>query len=216
MRFVDCLFEVLDDQNVGWDAARAIGEIGGPDKILTKRNHANIKILYAQKYFHSTLPRIMQGAKSSQSHQQSAYIVALASLIKSMPQTTYVYEMPSLTPLLLRGLDLSDLEVRANVIDTFISAVGSEPTEHNAISEHASTLVSTMLKNSMASEVPSMRVRIAALRYLSILPHIVRYEVLHPYKPTVIRELAKVLDDPKRSVRKEAVDARTNWFKYNG
>lgn len=35
-----------------------------------------------------------------------------------------------------------------------------------------------------------------------------RYDVLHPCKPTVLRELAKVLDDPKRSVRKEAVEAR--------
>jgi len=119
-------------------------------------------------------------------------------------------------PLLLRGLDLPDTEIRANVIDTFISAVGSEPTDHGAISEHASTLVSTMLKNSMASGMSSVRVRIAALRYLGILPNIVRYDVLHPYKAIVIRDLATVLDDPKRSVRKEAVDARTNWFKYHG
>jgi len=124
--------------------------------------------------------------------------------------------MSSLMPLLLRSLDLRDTEIRANVIDTFISAVGSESTDHCAISEHASTLVSTMLKNSMASEVSSARVRIVALRYLGILPDVVRYDVLHPYKAIVIRELAKVLDDPKRSVRKEAVDARTNWFKYNG
>lgn len=41
-----------------------------------------------------------------------------------------------------------------------------------------------------------------------MLPKIVRYDILHPYKATVIRELAKVLDDPKRSVRKEAVDTR--------
>jgi len=118
--------------------------------------------------------------------------------------------------LLLRGLDLPDMEIRANVINTLVSVVGAEPTEQNTISEHASTLVSTMLRNSMASEMSSMRVRVAALRYLSMLPNIVRYDVLHPYKSTVIRELSKVLDDPKRLVRKEAVDARTNWFKYNG
>ena len=53
--------------------------------------------------------------------------------------------------------------------------------------------------------------RVAALRYLAVLPNIVRYDVLHPYKATVLREVATVLDDPKRSVRKEAVDARTNW-----
>lgn len=50
--------------------------------------------------------------------------------------------------------------------------------------------------------------RIGALRYLGILPTIVRYDVLHPSKAIVIRELAKVLDDPKKSVRKEAVDTR--------
>jgi len=118
-------------------------------------------------------------------------------------------------PLLIRGLDFPDTEIRVNVINTLIS-VRNEPTNYGAITEHAASLVSIMLKNSMVSEVLSARVRIAALRYLSILPQIVRYDVLHPCKSTVIRELAKVLDDPKRSVRKEAVDARTQWFKYNG
>ena len=57
----------------------------------------------------------------------------------------------------------------------------------------------------------TQKVRISALRYLGMLPEIVRYSVLHPSKPTVVKELAKALDDPKRSVRKEAVDARTSW-----
>ena len=52
------------------------------------------------------------------------------------------------------------------------------------------------------------KVRIAALRYLATLPSIVRYDVLHPQKATVLRELAKALDDPKRAVRVEAVEAR--------
>ena len=52
------------------------------------------------------------------------------------------------------------------------------------------------------------KVRVAALRYLATLPSIVRYDVLHPQKATVLRELAKALDDPKRAVRVEAVEAR--------
>ena len=50
--------------------------------------------------------------------------------------------------------------------------------------------------------------RIAALKYLAVIPSIVRYDILHPQRATVIRELEKALDDPKRVVRKEAVDAR--------
>lgn len=50
--------------------------------------------------------------------------------------------------------------------------------------------------------------RIAALRYLAVMPSLVKYDVLHPQKAMVLRELAKTLDDPKRSVRREAVEAR--------
>lgn len=76
-------------------------------------------------------------------------------MIKSMPQPAYVHEMPRLMPLLIRGLNLPDAKIRANVIDTLVSAVGAEPTEQSTISEHASTLVSTMLKNCMVSEMSS-------------------------------------------------------------
>ena len=46
------------------------------------------------------------------------------------------------------------------------------------------------------------------MRLLATLPSVVRYDVLHPQKATVIRDLAKALDDPKRAVRREAVEAR--------
>ena len=134
-------------------------------------------------------------------------------------------------PLLLRGLDLPDSEIRAGVIDTLQAAATSGDKENSVVSEHAASLVSTMLKNSLVSQMPSVvsplcplypssrvgndllsflpqRVRVAALRYLATLPSVVRYDVLHPQKATVIRELAKALDDPKRMVRSEAVEAR--------
>ena len=130
-------------------------------------------------------------------------------------------------PLLLRGLDLPDNEIRAGVIDTLQAAATSGDKENNIVSEHAGSLVSTMLKNSLVSQMPSVvsfvclrclrtthptslpqKVRVAALRYLATLPSVVRYDVLHPQKATVIRELAKALDDPKRVVRSEAVEAR--------
>ena len=54
-----------------------------------------------------------------------------------------------------------------------------------------------------------------ALKYLAVLPKIVRYSVLHAQKPIVLRELAKALDDPKRAVRKEAVDARSVPIRFS-
>lgn len=56
------------------------------------------------------------------------------------------------------------------------------------------------------------RLRLKALKYLGILPGFLRYDVLHPYKSTVVRQLGFVLDDPKRAVRKEAVDTRYDFL----
>ena len=62
---VDRLFQLFGDEAISWDAARAVGGVVATDKILTKKNHAVIKFLYAQKYCTTVLPRIIEGAKSS-------------------------------------------------------------------------------------------------------------------------------------------------------
>ena len=62
-------------------------------------------------------------------------------------------------PLLLRGLDLPDHEIRAGVIDTLLATAEgstSKTKENNILAEHASSLVSTMLKNSMVQAMPSV------------------------------------------------------------
>lgn len=58
-------------------------------------------------------------------------------------------------PLLLRGLELPDAQVRTNVIDTLLATAGTG-TKGDAISEHAPSLVSVMLRNSMVQEMSSI------------------------------------------------------------
>ncbi|PBK99659.1 ARM repeat-containing protein [Armillaria gallica] len=207
--FADRLFGVFGDESIGWDAAKAIGQVVEPGDVLSKGNHAVIKILHVQRFVSKILPRIIAGANdASRLNEQISNLVALASLIKSISKPLYSQQMPTLIPLLLRGLDLPDESIHANVIDTFIAAAEGDTPEQSLVAEHVPSLISKMLKNSSLRDMPSMRVRIAATRYLAILPQIVRYDILHPYKSQVVKELAKVLDDPKRAVRKEAVDAR--------
>jgi DNA repair/transcription protein MET18/MMS19 len=108
----------------------------------------------------------------SDPRSQTAYLVALTSLIKSVPKTMYIHEMHSvglsimglcissliqvqLMPLLLRGLELPDNDVRASAIDTLLSTAGDHA-EQSVVSEHASTLVSAMLKNVLVQDMPSM------------------------------------------------------------
>ncbi|KAJ7576919.1 ARM repeat-containing protein, partial [Mycena floridula] len=208
-QFTDRLFEVFADEAISWAAAKAVGGVIAPDPVLIKRNHAVVKILYAQRFVNAILPQIISSCQDpDKQREHAAYLVALASLIKTAPKATYVQSMPALIPLLLRGLELPDDAIRANVIDTFLAAAEGDSPDKSMVSQHASSLVSMMLKNSLVHEMPSIRVRVSAVRYLGMLPSIVRYDVLHPSKAGVLRDLAKILDDPKRAVRKEAVDAR--------
>ena len=41
---IDRLLTLFTDENIGWDAARAIGQIGRTDNVLTKRNHAVVRV----------------------------------------------------------------------------------------------------------------------------------------------------------------------------
>jgi DNA repair/transcription protein MET18/MMS19 len=59
-------------------------------------------------------------------------------------------------PLLIRGLDLPDHDIQANIINTLADATEGNPEESSIMAEHASTLVSTMLKNTMFHEMPSV------------------------------------------------------------
>ena len=43
-KFVDQLFSLFDDRVISWDAARAVGTVVNSDKILTKKNHAIVKV----------------------------------------------------------------------------------------------------------------------------------------------------------------------------
>ena len=132
-------------------------------------------------------------------------------------------------PLLIRGLSLPDNEIRAGIIDTLIATTDPNSKDNELVSKYASSLVAVMLKNAKANDMPSLvrcdwfsstkrrvttlhqDVRVVALRYIGILPSAVRYDILHPQKSTVIRELSTCLDDPRRVVRDEAVYARTKW-----
>ncbi|KAI5999407.1 ARM repeat-containing protein [Pisolithus orientalis] len=213
MVLTDKLFILIDDgDDVGWEAAHALGMLATRDEVLTKRNHAILKILYAQKYLDAVLPRILEAAQAvTGSRREAAYLVALASVLNAVPKALYLSQMPKLMPLLIRGLGLEDPALRVDIINILTNTVDAASDEKSSLTTYASALVLVMLKNSMVAEMPDSRVRIAALKYLALLPGVIRYDILHPYKVQVLKDLGKVLDDPRRAVRKEAVDARTKW-----
>ena len=63
----------------------------------------------------------------------------------------------------------------------------------------------------LAAYRPRPAVREAALQCLLLLLDLLPYTALHPYRPRVARALAAAVDDPRRSVRRQAARCRQAW-----
>jgi DNA repair/transcription protein MET18/MMS19 len=126
-----------------------------------------------------------------------------------MPPVVILPELGRLLPLLLQSLDLPDPNVKSATIETLLITVTESA---DAMKEHISSLSARLLNACTNREENPPRIRSAALRCLKVFPRALRTDLLLPYKRQVIRSLVTALDDPKRNVRKEAVDCRARWY----
>jgi DNA repair/transcription protein MET18/MMS19 len=128
------------------------------------------------------------------------YLVALSSILRSVPSEVILPELPELFPLLLQSLDLEDADVKKATIGTLYVTITESP---GAAKEHLKSLITRLLKTASELTVNPPRVRASALRCLKTFPSVIGNDDIRPYKSLVVRSLVPVLDDPKRAVRKE-------------
>jgi len=152
------------------------------------------------------LPILLEGVKNESIQIRSNYLAALALQLKHLPKAVLLHHIPTLFPYLLQSLR-SDSPITLNsTLDSFDVII--QEAQH-VVHEHISTIVPLLL--ALTQYKASMKVRTAALQcltHLSKLP--VAY--IFPFKNLVINGLVNVLDDIKRSVRREAVNCRNVWF----
>ncbi|KAK6342855.1 hypothetical protein TWF718_008237 [Orbilia javanica] len=203
------LLELLDNQALGVAVGRGFEVLLGDDPLLSKENFAVVRLLSQQKLFVFCIPKLVEGFKVASPAAKKNYLHALSSIIRNVPSKLVLAEINTLLPLLLQSLDLEDSGIKTASIDT-LSVTVTEAT--GLVSEHISSLITRLLAASSPNEVNTVKVRTAALRCLSIFPSALKIDVVIPYKRQIMRALLKPLDDPKRSVRKEAVDCRARWF----
>lgn len=145
-------------------------------------------------------------------------------------------ELPTLLPLLLQSLDLQTAgsqAVRAATLQTLAIIIRESGVTVIDECGHVQSLVSRLLKTAEHKsfsdgedvKINPPRLRVDALRCLFLLaqppnaedaPAIAKSGKASPLLPVrnqVLRALGFVLDDPKRDVRKAAVDARGAWLR---
>jgi DNA repair/transcription protein MET18/MMS19 len=207
-------------------AASSFSTLLATDAVLSKTNGAQIRLLAPQKVFRALTPMISAGFKSSsQSAEKENYLTALSGVIATVPSDIVVPELPTLLPLLLQSLDLSDQRVKIATLETLAVVIARNPAAMEE-SGHITSLVKRLVRTasrskgsaSKDSEPDGPKPRQLAVRCLFLMPgHIKgsgsRTNPLLPLRREVLQGLMNVLDDPKRDVRKEAVDARGAWLR---
>ncbi|CAE6482007.1 unnamed protein product [Rhizoctonia solani] len=165
--YINRVFLLFEDPLIGRAAGKAIGEIAtNTDGVLTKRNYATVRLFALQKLCTHLLPRVLSGYKESKDSQlQDAHLVALASLIKAVPKATYADHLPVLMPILLRGLNLEDMELKTNIFETLLQVAKDTAdlgaTSTGPLAEHAGSIIKTTSINSQCSDgtTPSSNMR---------------------------------------------------------
>jgi DNA repair/transcription protein MET18/MMS19 len=94
------------------------------------------------------------------------------------------------------------------IVCTLSVAQDIVPNAQGLVVQHLGSFIHALLR---LTKFQSANVRILALDCLSSVATKGKSEILSPFKPSVVKELAIALDDKKRIVRKNAVDCREKW-----
>ncbi|KAJ5124909.1 uncharacterized protein N7515_008734 [Penicillium bovifimosum] len=210
------------------------------DDIISPTNGANIRLLSRQRLFTTVIPLIssrirevnIAGTDTTPSHIKPAHLTALAGILSTIPTALVMPELPTLLPLLLQSLDLQTADsvaVRTATLNTLAVIIRDNGVAVIDQCGHVNSLVTRLLKTTVTNPGPgavnSPRLRAEALKCLNLLAtHQVPgaannarappgVSPLLPVKKQVLLALRAVLDDPKRDVRKAAVDARGAWLR---
>lgn len=171
-------------------------------------------------------------------HIKPAHLTALSGILATIPSSLVLPELPTLLPLLLQSLDLGpssssdSTAVRTATLETLAVMIRENGVAVIDEAGHVQSLVTRLLNTTAGAAagkaVNTPRLRVDALRCLYLLaaqpqaPALAgdgaaglkgKPSPLLPVKNQVLRALRLVLDDPKRDVRKAAVDARAAWLR---
>uniref|UniRef100_A0A3P8U4Q4 MMS19 nucleotide excision repair protein n=1 Tax=Amphiprion percula TaxID=161767 RepID=A0A3P8U4Q4_AMPPE len=200
----DKLFSLLDDTDLGLMAADSFSLLMSDfTDVLNRSCHADVRIMYRQRFFSENSAKLVQGFNAA-TQKKSNYLKALSNIVNKLPKQVQVTELPALLSLLLEALTCPDQGVQLSTLSCLEPVLINPPP---ALIQQLEALVNRLLAL-LCSPAMLQNVRIVSLRCIHALSS---FPVL-PFRARVLRALAKPLDDKKRLVRSEAVQARGEFL----
>ncbi|KAK1434164.1 hypothetical protein QVD17_11082 [Tagetes erecta] len=201
------------------DLMRAIADsfsiiMSDSEACLNKKLHATIKPLYKQRLFHMVMPILLSSLVKSNSPITYKSMVhrALAHVISNTPLSAILGEAKKLIPLMVDGLTILSEDVQnRDIVYSLLLVLSGILTDKNGqeiIVENAYKII--MCLNKLVIYQHMMLVRETAIQCLTAMSEL-PYASIYRFRPEVLQALSRALDDPKRSVRREAVRCRQAW-----
>ncbi|XP_014853446.1 PREDICTED: MMS19 nucleotide excision repair protein homolog isoform X1 [Poecilia mexicana] len=202
----DKLFSLLDDALLGPMAADSFSLLMSDSAdVLNRGCHADVRIMYRQRFFSENSAKLVEGFNAAPQEKKANYLKALSNIVNKLPKQVQVSELPALLSLLLEALTCPDEGVQLSTLSCLQPVLINPP---QVLIQQLEALVSRLLA---LIGSPAMKIRVASIRCVLALSCFPAHEVL-PFRSRVLRALAPPLDDRKRLVRREAVQARAEWF----
>ncbi|KAI8882460.1 hypothetical protein K501DRAFT_285853 [Backusella circina FSU 941] len=205
---MDRVVSLIDHEDLGKEAAIGFDILIGDDDLgLNKDCFATVSILYKQKFMSYSLPKLLDKFNNNKENKAN-YLIAIAYLLKNEPKSILINELPSLVPLLIESISLPEIVVKLSTLDLFEFALyeGIMPETY---------LVTLLPTLTTLTKEPSMKVRIASLKCLTLIPSRFPKDTVASFQKEVIKRLSVVRDDKKRLVRKQAVECLESWYLVN-
>ncbi|CCH42497.1 MMS19 nucleotide excision repair protein [Wickerhamomyces ciferrii] len=213
--YITILFNYLSNEEFGLIITKSfeilVIDLNNFEKFKKKQNN-NVRLLYKQSFFQIITPLLISGFQQTQDLKtKSNYLTSLSYILKHIKREIIIPHLSSFFPLLLQAISLPKSEVRYASINTILSTIDEIP---DLVSSHLSTLIPKFLEMSQHknTRLNNEKVRLICLQVLEALVHTVDITKLIPFQERIIKELSDVLDDPKRSVRKAAIDTRQAYY----
>lgn len=177
-----------------------------------KISNNNVRLLYKQKFFEIISPKLVSSFKESSDEQfKSNLLIALSLILKHTKKEIIIPHLNEFFPLLLQSLALdngnnSSIEIKLASLETILITIDEIP---ELISKHLQTIIPNLIQ---LIKINNFKLRLISINCLNLISMKVEIVKIMPYKDEIIKSLLQSLDDPKRVVRKAAVDARQSYY----
>ncbi|PIA64640.1 hypothetical protein AQUCO_00100245v1 [Aquilegia coerulea] len=177
------------------------------DVCLNKRFHATLKPLYKQHFFSTMMPILLTSIKECDSPTTRGFLYrAFGNVISNAPLAA-VLIFVLLDGLSILSMSVADRDLTYSLL-LVLSGMIMDESGREAVTDNARSTINRLI--GLISYPHMMLVRETAIQCLVAmtgLPH----TRIFPMRTQVLQAISKALDDPKRTVRQEAVSCRQAW-----